>query len=71
MSVLCEKDVENFINLVKRNPTTIGSSRKYFGNSIKRNFIDMLDNGGNLAEVSALLSPNQKKAFEDAVLKSM
>ena len=68
MRVNCEKDVENLKNPVKRNPTVGSSSNKTYVNPFKRNFLDMQDNGDKLAKAYASLSPDQKKAFKDAVL---
>ena len=68
MCVTFDNDVENVENPVKRNPAASGSSRKTFGNLVKRNFLDMQDNGENLAKAYASLFPDHKKAFEDAVL---
>ena len=68
MSVTCEKDAKNLKNPVTPSPTASGSSRESFVNPFKRKFLDMHDNGEKLAEPFASLSPEQKKAFKDAVL---
>ena len=62
----CEKDIESLENPVKRN--TAADIPRRSNNPFKRNFIDIQDNGEKLAKACASLSPEQKKAFKDAVM---
>ena len=66
VSVSCEKDIESLENPVKRN--TAADIPRRSNNPFKRNFIDIQDNGEKLAKAYASLSPEQKKAFKDAVM---
>ena len=68
VAVTRQKDVEDFKNPVKRNSTDSGLIKNSPANPFERNFCDMQDNGENLTIGYASLSPDQKKAFKDAVL---
>ena len=68
VSVSCEKDIESLENPVKRNTAAAVQRSK---NPFKRNFIYIQHNGEKLAKAYATLSPDQKKAFKNAVMQSL